>query len=72
MRILMALGTAATLVVSALAQDAHAQGMGGGRGKPPAGASSSKDNKPKVDEKAYQDALKRIPEKKVDPWGAMR
>ena len=26
----------------------------------------------KADEKAYKDALKSIPEKKVDPWGNMR
>jgi hypothetical protein len=68
MRILVALAAATVLTFSVLAPDAHAQG----RGKPQINTSASKDNKPKVDEKAYQDALKRIPEKKVDPWSAMR
>jgi hypothetical protein len=76
MRIPMAVAAIACFTLSVLAQDfvqvAHAQGMGGpvgGRGKPQA---APKDEKPKVDEKAYQDALKRIPEKKADPWGSMR
>jgi hypothetical protein len=75
MRILMAVVTA-LLALSVLAEDVHAQGMGsmgGGRGQrqadPPP---NSKDKPAKADEKAYQDALKRIPEKKTDPWGSMR
>lgn len=51
---------------------AHAQ-MGGKR---PRGDDNKKteQKKPQVDEKAYNDALKRIPEpkEKYDPWGGAR
>jgi hypothetical protein len=53
------------------AQSAHAQGMGG-RGRQRADAPKSTGKATKADEKAYKDALKSIPEKKVDPWGNMR
>jgi len=51
---------------------AHAQ-MGGG--KHHRGDDTKSDQKKsKVDDKAYQDALKRIPEpkEKYDPWGVTR
>jgi hypothetical protein len=51
---------------------AHAQ-MGGG--KHHRGDDTTSDQKKsKVDDKAYQDALKRIPEpkEKYDPWGVTR
>ena len=53
-----------------------AQAQMGGMGKRGGGGGETKtdDKKPKVDEKAYKDALKRIPEpkEKYDPWGGAR
>ena len=47
-----------------------------GAGKRPRGEESKKteDNKPKVDDKAYQEALKRIPDpkEKYDPWAVTK
>jgi opacity protein-like surface antigen len=71
---------AATAFVAAIiafcvpAQTAQAQGMGGmgGRGHHQPDAAKSDNKTIKADDKAYKDALKRIPEKKVDPWGTMR
>jgi hypothetical protein len=58
---------AATALIVALILPAHAQGR---RHQP---AAQTAGNKPtKADEQAYKDALKRIPDKKVDPWGNMR
>ena len=71
---------AALLVVFAGA--AHAQGFGqgapgemkGGRGHKGANDYRKDDSKPKVDEKAYQEALQKIPDskEKYDPWGGVR
>ena len=75
MRGLLAMTAIAFLAFSILAQTVHAQGMGmgGGRGKRQAQTQDSKQDKPaKADERAYRDALKSIPEKKVDPWGNLR
>ena len=52
-----------------------AQAQMGGMGKRFHGGDSKADDKtPKVDEKAYKDALKRIPEskEKYDPWSGAR
>jgi hypothetical protein len=53
-----------------------AQAQMGGMGKRGGGDDRPKteDKTPKVDEKAYKDALKRIPEpkEKYDPWGGAR
>lgn len=56
-----------TAVTPALAQ------MGGGK-RGHRGEQKSDAAKPKVDEKAYKEALKRIPEpkEKYDPWGIAR
>jgi hypothetical protein len=67
MKIVTAVGLALALFMTpALAQ------MGGGR--PKAGEEKAGSKAPKIDEKAYQEALKRIPEPTgpVDPWGPMR
>jgi hypothetical protein len=80
MRALMRLLTAiaATVLIAAFitlpAQTARAQGMGGmgGRGHHQTQAPKSDDKTTKADDKAYKDALKRIPDKKVDPWETMR
>ena len=61
---------AVAVTVISLIQPAFAQGMGKKGGREP----YPTDNKPKVDEKAYNAALERIPEpkKKYDPWGIAR
>jgi hypothetical protein len=63
----------AAAVISSLTLSAHSQGLAkrpgsGGYDGPPV------ENHPKVDEKAYNAALERIPEpyKKYDPWGIAR
>jgi hypothetical protein len=71
---------AALLVTFACA--AHAQGIAqgapgevkGGRGHRGANDYKKEDVKPKVDEKAYQEALQKIPDskEKYDPWGGVR
>lgn len=67
--------TVAIVLLAALTLSAQAQmgGMGGGRhGR--GGDAKADDKKPKVDEKAYKDALKRIPDskEKYDPWSGAR
>jgi hypothetical protein len=63
--------TAAGLGLALLATPALAQ-MAGSR--PQAGEEKAGPKRPQIDEKAYQEALKRIPEPTgpVDPWGQMR
>jgi hypothetical protein len=60
-----------TVVLALAATPAYAQ-----MGKRPRGDDNRKteEKKPKVDEKAYQEALKRIPEpkEKYDPWSGAR
>jgi hypothetical protein len=79
MRQVNAGGNMVRLLMSALmvllwtaATPALAQMGGGKRGH--RGAQKSDVEKPKVDEKAYNEALKRIPEpkEKYDPWGIAR
>jgi hypothetical protein len=59
----------ALLVLPAAAQMGGGRRHGGGDDK-----SKTDQKKPKVDEKAYQEALKRIPEpkEKYDPWSGAR
>jgi hypothetical protein len=65
--------TIAALILSMLAMPAmpaYAQGK-----RPHGGEEKkAKDDRPKVDEKAYKAALERIPEpkEKYDPWGVAR
>ena len=70
MRILTVAATLLALV--ALPAQAQMGGMGkrGGGGK----KAKTEDKGPKIDEKAYKDALKRIPEpkEKYDPWSGAR
>jgi hypothetical protein len=70
MRALIAFATVVLIAHSAFIADANAQGMG--RGRRHADTQKSNDKTTKADEQAYRDALKRIPEKKTDPWGNMR
>jgi hypothetical protein len=62
--------TVAAVILSVLAVPAHAQG------KRPHGGDEkkAKDDRPKVDEKAYKAALERIPEpkEKYDPWAVTK
>jgi hypothetical protein len=62
----------AAALLALVALPAQAQ-MSGGRHRP-RDDSTKTDKKPKVDEKAYNEALKRIPEpkEKYDPWGGAR
>jgi hypothetical protein len=62
---------AALLMLVALPASAQ---MPGGKHRPSDDGKAKVDNTPKVDEKAYNDALKRIPEpkEKYDPWGGAR
>ena len=49
-------------------------GKGGGGRSPPTDKPAVDPEKKKQDEKAFNDAVKRIPgpDKKYDPWGAVR
>jgi hypothetical protein len=72
MRTLMAVvaSIAVLCLVTLMAPSAQAQGKGRRGQSSSASSTGAKTNK--ADEKAYKDALKSIPEKKVDPWGNMR
>ena len=64
--------TIATVILSLLAMPAvpaYAQGK-----RPHTSEEKKKDDRPKVDEKAYKAALEKIPEpkEKYDPWGVAR
>jgi hypothetical protein len=69
---------AAALVVALTAESAHAQGMsgsgsdGGGRKQHQKKADKPDTQKPKVDDKAYNAALKSLPNKPYDPWHGAR
>jgi hypothetical protein len=65
--------TVAAALLALLALPAQAQ-MGGGRHGGRGDDKKSDEKKPQVDEKAYKDALKRIPEpkEKYDPWSGAR
>jgi hypothetical protein len=66
----------AAALIALLAAAAHAQGVGPGkRHSSPKAAQKTEDlAKKKAEEKAYQDALDKIPEskEKPDPWKTMR
>jgi len=65
--------TVTAVLLALLAWPAQAQ-MGGGGRRHGGDDAKTDQKKPKVDEKAYKDALKRIPEpkEKYDPWGMAR
>jgi len=67
----------ATLAVALLAESAHAQATGvgssGGGGRQHQQKSDKPaEQKPKVDDKAYNAALKSLPDKPYDPWHGAR
>jgi hypothetical protein len=63
----------AVAVLALLALPAQAQ-MGGGKRGHKSDDTNAANKKPKVDDKAYQEALKRIPEpkEKYDPWAVTK
>ena len=63
----------AAALLALLTAPASAQ-MPGGKHRPSDDGKAKTDNTPKVDEKAYNEALKRIPEpkEKYDPWSGAR
>jgi hypothetical protein len=65
--------TRAVAVLALLAAPAQAQMAGGKRGHQ-SDNTKAEDKKPKVDDKAYQEALKRIPDskEKYDPWAVTK
>jgi hypothetical protein len=66
------MAVAAVLCLIAILMVPSAQAQGRGHRGPSSSAPSTSAKTNKADEKAYKDALKSIPEKKVDPWGNMR
>jgi hypothetical protein len=82
MRLLLVAAMIATLTLPALAQMGGVNGLGAGQGAGRAGAKASetpeeaakKKEEDKARERAYSDAVKRIPApaKKYDPWGTVR
>jgi hypothetical protein len=62
----------AALLVAGLAVPAAAQGMPGSDKRHRGIAEKSEQRKPKVDEKAYQSALDKLPDQKFDPWRTLR
>ena len=73
MRIRIASVATVLMMVTAHAQDTYAQDMGKTR-KHQHAQKTENTTKTKVDEQAYKEALKRIPDstKKVDPWQSVR
>jgi len=63
----------AVAVLALLAVPAQAQ-MGGGKRGHKSDDTNAANKKPKVDDKAYREALKRIPEpkEKYDPWAVTK
>jgi hypothetical protein len=63
----------AMAVLALLAVPVQAQ-MGGGKRGQKSDNTNAADKKPKVNDKAYQEALKRIPEpkQKYDPWAVTK
>jgi hypothetical protein len=60
------------LLVAGLAVPAAAQGMPGSDKRHRGTVEKSEQPKPKVDEKAYQSALDKLPDQKFDPWRTVR
>jgi hypothetical protein len=60
------------LLVVGLAVPAAAQGMPGRDKRHRGSVEKSEQRKPKVDEKAYQSALDKLPDQKFDPWRSLR
>jgi hypothetical protein len=82
MKRVLVTGAALVILACACQGNAAAQGinqgapgeMKGGRGHKGANDYRKEEAKPRIDEKAYQDALQKIPDSKesYDPWGGVR
>jgi hypothetical protein len=73
MRILLTALAIALMMANASAQGVGGMGgTGGGGGRHQQRDKTDKTEKPKVDDKAYNAALKTIPDKHFDAWGGMR
>ena len=75
MRFTFARFVLATIAAAFLAQSAHAQspgGFGGGGRKHQQTSQKPAEQKTKVDEQAYKNALKKLPDKPYDPWHGTR
>lgn len=76
MRLVLVAALAAVMVATVTVAHAQRRGGGGGGGNSETDAAKAEYNARKkvADEKAYQDALKRIPasNEKVDPWKGAR
>ena len=70
-RFLLATLAAALLVGTADAQAPGGGGFGGG-GRKHQQTAEKPAEKPKVDDKAYKNALKSLPDKPYDPWHGAR
>jgi len=63
----------AIATIAILTTAAHSQGRGkGSRNAQPAQQTEEQKKKAAADEKAYRDALDKIPDKKFDPWATVR
>ena len=64
----------AVAVLALVAMPAYAQMGGGKRGHKTDDTTKTDDKKKKLDDKAYQEALKRIPDpkEKFDPWAVTK
>jgi hypothetical protein len=64
----------AAAVVALVVMPVHAQMGGGKRGHKTDDTTKTDDKKKKADDKAYQEALKRIPDpkEKFDPWAVTK
>ena len=64
----------AVAVLALVAMPAHAQMGGGKRGHKTDDTTKTDDKKKKAEDKAYQEALKRIPDpkEKYDPWAVTK
>lgn len=74
MRPIIAAILMAALTVPAYSQSGIGAGGPGGRGGRPPSAPAVDPEKKKAEDKAFNDAVKRIPlpEKKYDPWSTVR
>ena len=72
MRTVVAALAIALMTAGAQAQGASGPDFGGGRRQHHAKTDKTTTPKPKVDDKAYNAALKSLPDKPSDPWHGMR
>jgi hypothetical protein len=62
----------AVAALALMVSGADAQMSGGGHKQQQKSAATTGTQKPKADEKAYNQAINSLPDKKADPWHDMR